>query len=107
MPRFEQLSSREDNQVRGTWFIIALALAGSVSGGSEADLADAHRTKHYPKDEWIYHGYLSYASVPKAQRDEMKKVVAFVFASTSRQSIIEYCVPKPVNGSDTLYHFAL
>lgn len=77
-------------------------LVGAVCAGGEVEAAVAHRAQ-YPESDWGYHYYLSFAA--SEDPEKLKAATAFIVASSSRQQILERCVPEPV--TDTLAHIDL
>ena len=84
----------------------ALVLLAAVASGGDGAAALADRAT-LPPDRQPFVQYVTTATATPEHRPELERALRFVVASTSRQVIIERCLPVPVPGSSTLYRLDL
>ena len=98
-----RLETKRHEKLSGARSILLLLLLCTCVPGGEVQTADWHRKK-FPGKE-AYHTYVSTAAVPVEDREGLIKALAFMTATSSRQYIVEYCVPERI--SPTLWHLDL
>ena len=81
--------------------LIGVCLLVAVSSANDVKAARAHRAR-YPEHRQAYHSYVTTAHLPEEHRKRVAQALAFMVASSSRQPIIEYAVPRQIG--PTLYH---
>ena len=88
--------------------IALIALAGAV-GGTEGDEAAAlkDRQQFPPTEYWRYYYVTTNTGHPKEEQEWQATALKLVVASTSRQVVVEKCVPVPVPGHPTLFRLDL
>jgi hypothetical protein len=86
------------------FFVIAVLLFANLAKGNDAQLAELDR-QQFPAEYWPNIYYVTTAPLDEADRDELAIALNLMIPSSSRQTILERCLPFQVG--PTLYRLDL
>lgn len=97
-------------QLAALGFILLLALLAGPAvpqSTASAKLAAADRDKNIPEADWPFVYYIDTEPWVGEQRTDLLAAIRLMVCSTSRQPIVELCLPQQVDGAANLFRMDL